>query len=212
MIRPSAGLLALSIAATAQPVLSKDLGVHGPLFEIAEPSILDVIYARLAEKEAAGEIDQLREEMQETTRAYVERPSPVVGLLPATDYHSYTVDLSITLTEDLADHRGQVFARAGTTINPLDYSRFDKRIILFDGDRPDQVAFALSEGNELDTLLVLVNGNPLQLMRENRRRFYFDQNAVLTERFSVRNTPAVVTREYPWMRVEEIPTGDDYEQ
>ena len=200
-------VLAIVLLAAAQGAGAKDLGTHGPLFEIAEPSLLDVIHARLAEKEAEGAVEALRDEMERNPRAYIDRPRPVQGLAKAEERHSWTVDLSITVEEDLADHKGRVFARAGTVINPLDYSRFQKRIVLFDGDDPDQVAFALSEGNELDTLLVLVNGNPLELMRENGRRFYFDQDAVLTERFGILNVPAVVERAYPFMRVTEIPVG-----
>ena len=198
-------LLLCGVWAVSEPALARDLGTHGPLFEIAEPSILEMIHARLAEKAAAGGVDALREEMQRNTRAYVDRPRPVAGLGWAEEWLSWTVDLSITLEEDLRDHKGRVFARAGTVVNPLDHSRFHKRIVLLDGDDPEQVAFALSRGNELDTLLVLVRGNPLALTREHGRRFYFDQNAVLTDRFGVLNVPAVVTREDPFMRVTEIP-------
>ncbi|WP_372574737.1 type-F conjugative transfer system protein TraW [Ruegeria jejuensis] len=194
----------LLLLATASFSHAKDLGVHGPLFEITEPSLLDTIHSRLKEMEAAGELDQMREEMQNTTRSYVERPRPVPGLGKAEEYATWDVDMSITLNEDLSDHKGQIFARAGTVVNPLAYSRFDKRIVLFDGDDPEQVSFALSRGNELDTLLVLVNGDPLGLMREHGRRFYFDQNAVLVDRFGVRNVPAVVSRADPVMRVEEV--------
>lgn len=186
---------------------AKDLGAHGPLFEVAEPSLLDTIKTRLSDMEAAGELDQMRQEMQNTTRAYVNRPRPVQGLGKAEEYAVWEVDMSITLTEDLTDHRGQVFARAGTVVNPMAYSRFSKRIVLFDGDDPDQVAFALADGGELDTLLVLVNGDPLGLMREHGRRFYFDQDAVLVNRFGIQNVPAVVQRADPVMQVEEIALG-----
>lgn len=190
---------------------AKDLGTHGPLFEVEEPSLLDTIKYRLTEMEAAGELDQMRQEMQDTTRAYVNRPRPVPGLGKAEEYSIWEVDLSITLTEDLVDHQGVVFARAGTVVNPMAYSRFNKRIVLIDGDDPDQVSFALSDGDELNTLLVLVNGDPLGLMREHGRRFYFDQDAVLVNRFGIQNVPAVVQRADPLMQVEEIALGKNGE-
>ncbi|WP_413219961.1 type-F conjugative transfer system protein TraW [Tritonibacter mobilis] len=190
---------------------AKDLGTHGPLFEVEEPSLLDTIKNRLTEMEAAGELDQMRQEMQDTTRAYVNRPRPVPGLGKAEEYSIWEVDLSITLTEDLVDHQGIVFARAGTVVNPMAYSRFNKRIVLIDGDDPDQVSFALSDGDELNTLLVLVNGDPLGLMREHGRRFYFDQDAVLVNRFGIQNVPAVVQRADPLMQVEEIALGKNGE-
>ena len=205
--KPKTLALAILLGLAGGPACAKDLGTHGPVFEIIEPSILDTIKSRLLEMEASGELDAMQRKMQQTTRDYVKRPRPVSGLGKTEQYASWTVDLSITVAQDLADHKGQVFARAGTVVNPLDYSRFDKRIVLFDGDDPAQVEFALSEGNELDTLLVLVNGDPLGLMREHGRRFYFDQDAVLINRFGIHNVPAVVTRADPFMQIEEIVVG-----
>lgn len=193
--------------ATPGPSLAKDYGTHGPVWEIAEPNLLEVIQARLSAMDESGEINAMRDEMQETTRAYVNRPRPVLGLLPAEEPRSYEVDLSITLERDLMDHRGQVFARAGTRINPLDYSHYNQRIVVFDGDDPDQVAFALSEGNELDTLLVLTNGAPLELMRAHGRRFFFDQDGQITSRFQITRLPSVITRSNRVMVVEEVPVG-----
>ena len=116
--------------------------------------------------------------------------------------------VSITVETDLADQNGRIFARRGTVVNPLAYSRFNKTIILFDGDDPAQVEFALSEGNELDTLLVIVSGEPLELTRINGRRFWFDQQGVITDKFQIERLPSVITRADPVMLVEEIPVED----
>ncbi|MDG1738683.1 MAG: type-F conjugative transfer system protein TraW [Paracoccaceae bacterium] len=205
-VRLTALAFCLSLLAPGA-MMAKDFGTHGPVWEIAEPNLLEVINARLSAMEDSGELDDMRDEMQDTTRAYVNRPRPVPGLLPAEEAHSYEVDLSITLDRDLMDHRGVVFARAGTRINPLEYSHFNQRIVVFDGDVPDQVAFALSEGNELDTLLVLTNGAPLDLMRAHGRRFYFDQDARITSRFHITRLPSVITRGERVMMVEEVPVG-----
>ena len=185
-------------------VQAADLGTHGPVFEIIEPNILESLHARLGEMEQAGEIEALKEDMQATTRAYVNRPRPVTGLLPVEVDRTFEVDLSITLNRDLRDHNGRLFAARGTVVNPLDYSRFNKRIILFDGDDPAQVAFALSEGNEVDTLLVLTNGAPLELMREHGRRFYFDQDGQMVSAFQITRVPSVVRRGSRTMLVSEV--------
>ena len=140
------------------------------------------------------------------------RPRPVQGLLKADVARQFEVDLSITVSRDLMDHQGRVFAAAGTKLNPLHYSRFNQRIVLFDGDDPAQVAFALSEGNEVDTLLVLVNGAPLELMRAHARRFYFDQDAQLVTTFQIERVPSVVTRGADFMQVMEVPVSETQEQ
>jgi conjugal transfer pilus assembly protein TraW len=202
-------LVACSLVASSVPISlhAEDFGTHGPVWEIEEPSLLDVIKSRLQEMEEAGDLSRMQQEMQDTTRAYVARPRPVVGLIKAIEERVFEIDLSITVSRDLVDHEGRVFAAAGTVINPLEYSFFNKRIVFLDGDDPAQVAFALSEGNELDTLLVLTNGAPLDLMREHGRRFYFDQDAVMVTRFQIGALPSEVTRGDRVMVVHEIPVG-----
>jgi len=205
MVSLKTGLTAILIATTGSAAHAKDFGTFGPVWEIIEPSILETIKARLGEMESSGALTEMQQEMQDTTRAYVNRPRPVHGLPDAEEPFEFEVDLSITLNRDLADHRGQVFARAGTVINPLDYSIFNKRIVFLDGDNPDQVAFALSEGTELDTLIVLTNGAPLELMRAHGRRFYFDQDGQMVAKFQIRKLPSEVVRGQRVMLVREVP-------
>lgn len=189
-------------------VEARDLGTHGPVFPVEEPSILDTIDQRLRAMEENGELEAIRQGMEDTTRAYVNRPRPVRGLRKATEDRTYDVDLSITVERDLADHEGRIFARAGDVINPLDYSMFRKRIVLLDGDDPDQLEWALAFGNELDTLLILTNGAPLELTRTHGRRFYFDQDGVITAKFRVEALPAQIVRGDGVMRVMEVTVGD----
>lgn len=190
------------------PVDARDLGAHGPVFPIEEPSILDAIQERLSTMEDTGELEAMRQGMEDTTRSYVNRPRPVLGLRKATEDRYYSVDLSITVQRDLEDHRGVVFARAGDVINPLHYNHFSKRIVLLDGDDPGQIDWALSHGTEIDTLLVLTNGAPLDLTREYGRRFYFDQDGVISNRFEVRALPAEIIRGEDVMYVHEVPVSE----
>ena len=192
------------ICALAASSSGADLGVHGPLFEVIEQSPMEAIKSRFLAMEANGEMDALRQEQQDKTRAYATRPKPVEGILKAERDRSFTVDLSITLEKDLADHNGVVFAHAGTVVNPLGYSTFNRRIILIDGDDPEQIEFALETGNELDTLIVMIKGEPIRLSNKHGRRFWFDQNGVIASRFQVQFVPAVITRADPYMRVDEV--------
>lgn len=197
-----AGLILIGQAVQSE---AKDFGVHGALFAIEEPSITETIKTRLGTMMENGGWDAIRQDMQDRTRGYVNRPRPVLGIERAEQYAAYEVDLTIRLDRDLSDHRGQVFARAGTMINPLGYSQFNKRLAVIDGDDPDQVAFALTLGSELDVKLILINGDPLALMRQHGRRFWFDQDGVISNRFDITRVPSVVTRQDPVMLVEEIP-------
>lgn len=208
MARNAVMAIAIGSSLFSSPLLARDLGTFGPVFEVSEPSILDAIQGRLSAMEASGEMEQMRQDMEDRTRAYVNRPRPVSGLRKATEDRYYSVDLSITVERDIADHRGVVFARAGQVINPLHYSHFTKRIVLLDGDDPKQVAWAISHGTEIDTLLVLTNGAPLELTRQHGRRFYFDQDGVITNRFNVMALPAEIIRGDEVMHVHEVAVGE----
>lgn len=187
---------------------AKNFGTYGTVFPIIEPDFLEEIMSRLRAMEADGGLAQLERDMQDRTRDYLERPRSGLDLPAAQDYRAFYFDPSITLDRDLADHNGTVFASAGTTVNPLAFSGFSKRIVVIDGDAEDQVAFSLEEGDELDTLIVIAKGAPLDLMRRHGRRFWFDQDGVIVTRFGLEHLPSVITRADPMLLIEEIPTGE----
>lgn len=187
------------------PARAEDYGVFGALFKVSEPSVLNAIYGRLDEMERNGELAAMAEEMEATARARINRPRPVEGLGHTEVYNSYQVDLSITVNRDLSDHRGVVFARAGTRINPLEYSRFNRRLVFIDGDVPEQVAFAVGVAAKEPAKIILVNGAPLDLTEKHEVLFYFDQAGIISNRFELSVVPSVVSRADPYMLVEEIP-------
>ena len=203
-----AGLMALTLALPAGGVSAKNFGSYGQLFSIDEPDLLEEILSRFRAMEANGGLAQMEKDMQERTQAYVERPAIAAYLPPVEVYRAYEFDPSIRVDRDIADQNGTVFARAGTVINPLDYSGFSKRIVIIDGDAPAQVAFALEKGDEMDTLIVIAKGAPLDLGRKHGRRFWFDQQGVILKRFEVERLPTVITRADPLLYIEEIPVRE----
>ena len=58
-----APVFALLLAGSAAQ--ARDFGTHGPLWEIAEPNLLEVIQTRLHAMEDAGEIAAMQQEMQD---------------------------------------------------------------------------------------------------------------------------------------------------
>lgn len=190
---------------TSGTARAADYGVFGALFPVEEPSILETIYARLSEMEGNGELVRMEADMKAKARERIRRPVPVMGLGRTETYNAYEIDLSITLDRDLADHRGVVFARAGTRINPLDYSAFNKRLVFIDGDNSDQVKFAVEMAAREPVKIILVNGSPLDLTEEHQVLFYFDQGGSISNRFQLTKVPSVVSRADLVMLVEEIP-------
>ena len=194
--------LALGLGATAS-ASARDLGNFGEVFPIAEPDVLALIKGKISAMIADGGMERLTTEMQDKARGYANRPKGL-ALPRATEDRSFTLDLSIRVDHDLADQNGVVFAAAGTVVNPLAWSGFDKTILFVDGDDPDQVAWAVRQGDELDSLIVLTQGAPLDLSKTWGRRFWFDQSGILSNRFQIARLPTRVTRADPVMRIDEV--------
>ena len=75
-------------------------------------------------------------------------------------------------------------------------------LLFFDGDDPDQLAWALRQSP--GAKLILVRGAPLQLMKARQRRFYFDQGGKLSTHFAIRAVPARVRQQGRLLEVSEI--------
>ena len=70
-------------------------------------------------------------------------------------------------------------------------------------DQKGNLIAAAGRWNATDAKIILVAGSPIDEMTNRKRRFYFDQNGVLTERFGIRHTPAVVSQQGKVMQVRE---------
>lgn len=195
--------LVLASAVVPGVVFARDLGTFGELFPIAEPDLMALIMEKVAALVGGDGLRRMEEDAQAKARRFADAP-PGRKLPRATVTVSRTFDPAITLNRDLADQNGQVFAAAGTEVNPLAWSQFSKAILFIDGDDADQVAWALTQGDETNSLIVLTSGRPLELSRRHGRRFWFDQNAVLTTRFQIAKLPSRVTRADPYLLVEEV--------
>jgi len=205
-MKPAAVLLmALVVAA---PATAADLGVYGETSPIIEVDVLETIAGRLRAAERSGKIETVNREFAARAKKRIERPAPVAGLSRTERPRSYLFDPSITVPQDIADHEGRVFARAGERINPLEkLPGYDRELVFLDGDDPAQVAFGLKRqkaGGQARVYLVLVSGAPLELMRRHKAAFHFDQAGSLTARFGLRQVPAVVVREGLALRVSEV--------
>lgn len=208
MNRLLCGAAAALFMAAASPALAGDLGTHGQTFDIAERDILEMISEQLKRAEASGRMGQLQDEFKRRVQAKVERPNPVPGLVRTVEPRSWLFDPSIIVPQDISDHRGRVFARAGQRINPLErLPGFDRILIFLDGDDAAQVDWAvgqLREGGEHRVRLILTKGAPMELMRRRRVQFYFDQEAKLSTHFGIRQVPARVEKDGDKLRISEV--------
>lgn len=195
--------LALAVGTTA----AKDLGVRGTVWHIEEPDLLTEIEQRLESMETSGELARMHREAAERARERVEAPPRVAGVAPARERRTRLFDPSVTIERDILAADGTLIAARGTRISPLEKHPLTRDLLLIDATRPVEVEWALR--HERPSVIVLVAGRPLELMRAHGRAFYFDQGGRLTRRFGLAATPSVVSAEGDFLRITEIPLEDE---
>ena len=211
MIRPAAMLLAAVLAALQasgipSAVSAKDLGVRGATWTIAEPDLLGAIEARLLEMQRSGALERFESEARERARRTLEEPPPVPDIAPATRERSRLFDPAIIVEHDIRTPGGTLIATAGTRISPLERIEMTRDLLFVDGRRNAEIVWALAHDRPVK--IVLLAGRPLELMREHRRSFFFDQGGRLAARFGIAATPSLVEQAGTRLRITEIPIDD----
>ena len=187
---------------------AKDLGTWGNVFEPAEQDMLAFIQNRLKGMEQTGELDRLRKEATERVKEHAVRPTPVEGLTKAKEYRSFAWDPTFTVKETITDMQGNVIARKGDTVNPLDKVPFSQVLFFIDGDDKEQVNWTRQQlAGQTSVKVILVNGNIKETSDALNERIYFDQSGVLTRKFGFEHIPARISRDGHVMKVEEIPVS-----
>ncbi len=184
-------LVLLLIAGVAQ---AKNLGTWGEMYPIAEQDMLTTIQTRLKAMEASGEMAREQDAFKQRVTENTLRPKPVEGLTLAQENTTHYIDPSLTVSEDLTDHQGRVFARRGQVINPLDTVPFSDTLYFIDADNPQQVAWMKAQKpGTLTYRVILVNGDIREATRALDTRIYFDQDGTLSRKFALKAIPARVT-------------------
>ena len=161
-------------------VFAKDLGTIGDIWEIQEQNLLSLIDERLKE--------QFEGKSEEEIQAEVKKRLPV-----ATVDSERSFDPSYTVERDLADHKGQVFARKGQVVNPFDTVPFARTLIFIDGDDEKQIEWIKSFKPETQMVkIILLNGNLREVTEKLDTDLYFDQNGALVKRFGIKAVPSVI--------------------
>ncbi len=194
-------LCSLTLSSAGQ---ASDHGVVGQTFPVIETDLLSVIEQRLQNLQASGGIDRMNAEFARRAEAKVRRPTPVAGITPATQARVWAFDPTIVIEKDVKDQKGNFVARAGQTVNPLDFVAMHQALVFVDGDDKAQMEWATSQYSDLKAKIILVSGSPIEEMTARKRRFYFDQEGRLTGKFGVRHTPAVAEQDGKVIKVSEI--------
>lgn len=195
----------LLAGALSLPAGAKELGTIGHLFPIAEPDLLTFIGQRLQGMKDSGEMDRLQNEAEARVKAHAVRPAPVSGLTPAKTDRSWHYDPTFTVRETIRDMRGNVIARAGDQVNPLDKIPYSETLYFVDGDKKTQMAWVKQQlAGQQNFKVILVSGNIHDSSMALDEPVYFDQYGTLTTKFGLEHTPVRITRDDRWLKVQEV--------
>jgi len=193
-------LILLSGIASAQ-----DLGVIGQMYAIEEVDLLAHIEGQLKTTEMQTKIAEMQEDIKLKVANINFKPKPV-ALTKATATKEYMFDPSTMVMQDLTDHAGKVFYKAGTRVNPLAQAELPAPLLFIDGDDEQQLKFVeeYEKLHEVTVDLILTNGAPFRLSQSLNRAVYFDQGGAITSHFKIEHIPAVVTQQQQELKIMEV--------
>ena len=195
-----------AIAMITSHANARDLGVIGPVYAIAEPSLLEVIQAKLRQMQANGDLSRLQRESQARIRREVEQPVPVAGITKTTRARSFHFDPSIEVPYPITDAAGRVIVAPGTRVNPLDTVSLSRPLLFIDARDSTQLdqAQRLIGERKGQLKLILTGGSYLDLMRRWKLAVFYDQQGHLSNQLGIRHVPALVTQDGKRLRIDEL--------
>ena len=204
--RIAALLLAVAGIALNHSAHAQHLGVIGPAYPIAEPSLLALIQSKLRELAANGGLERMQRESQARIRRQIEDPAPVAGITRTATARTFHFDPSIEVPYPISDADGRLIVAPGTRVNPLDVVSLSRPLFFFDARDAEQVERARRELAEQrgQVKLILTGGSYLDLMRRWKQTVYYDQQGLLTSRLGIRQVPARVTQDGKRLRIDEL--------
>jgi conjugal transfer pilus assembly protein TraW len=206
-------LLWIILSVFCVTVWAKDLGTFGSVYPVAEPDFIQQLQATLQQKIEHGDLARWQSQQQAALQAALDRPPPVAGLSPALRTRHGFFDPSLIVPTDVRDANGHLLLAAGSRWNPLKQVHWSTTLIFFDGDNPQQVAWAAALDQQFKgrDRLILVKGSlreTTQYFRSTKHHpappLYFDQGGRLTQRLQITHTPATVTQTGDRLEITEV--------
>ena len=180
----------------------KDLGNMGHTFPIIEVSFLEFLQRSLTPEGVKAKIEQAKEQLLHKAL----EPLPIFGIKKATKNRSFTLDPTFEVKEDIRDSKGNLIAKRGTKINPLEKMQLNSSLLFLNGDDKEQLSWAKRQKGV--NKWILVQGKPIEIEEKLSRPIFFDQNGFYTSRFKIENTPAKVSQKGRALLVEEVALGE----
>lgn len=111
---------------------NRDLGKQGDVYEIAEVDLIEMMQARAANLDSEALIEKAKQSFWEG-KSFRDYPTARVA-------DRRIIDPTIEVTADIEIGHQKYVARAGDRYNPFEVAPFTRRVYVFDGRQPKQVA------------------------------------------------------------------------
>lgn len=197
-------LVIISVFASAE-----DMGSVGNLYPISEPDMIDYIKAKAGNMMQNGEWENVQKKAIQTATDHIKNPQPVAGITDGIIHKESFYTPFVDVSKDIQDTRGNVIAKAGR-YNALRYKPMDVRMLFINGNNEKQVkwALALNDESAIRTKIVLTQGSFMDLDKEHKVWFYYDQNGTYTSKLNIKHVPAVVEQDGLQIKITELSNSE----
>ena len=199
-------LFAVCLWVYTAPARAEDLGVIGKVYQITERDLIEAMKDRLRQMEKSGELARKQTEYKNRVISGIEHPNPIPGIKTTEVASTHYYDPSMIVDRDIVTAEGKLMYPRGTKVNPLDYIGWNTYLLFVDGRDQKQLDSSkrIMDTSDKPVKLVLVAGEPLNLMRKWKKQMYYDQGGILTRRFAITQVPAMVRQEGRRLRIDEL--------
>ena len=185
-----------------------DFGVIGSTRKIMERNLLEEIQERLTKIDG--------EKLKQRAVDNFWKKKEFVVIPPAEKTETFYINPTVKVTADIVNPQGQVLAKKGQTVNPLQTMSMHNAYILFDATDKGQLAWAQNHisSHQYQGIVMLMTSqlhkdsgwDHLSSLRQNFQREIYLIPKEMVERFSISGLPAIVTtdNQKKLVKVEQI--------
>lgn len=184
---------------------AEDLGVVGKTYPILEPDMIEWIKFKADVMIKSGQWQQIQNKAISNAKNQINNPEPISGITDCFVNKTWYYKPMIQLKADLTDTKGHVIAKAGL-YNALKYKPFDTQLLFINGNNAKQISWAINHAKNdgVKIKIVLTQGSFINLDKQYKIWFFYDQNGKYTQKLDIHHVPAIVVQDGEQLKITEL--------
>lgn len=171
----------------------------GPLHDITEPDILEIVEERAKKYDWQASIDRMTKKISEADNALF----PPLDIPAAQHNREYSIDPSIVVSHDITLPDGRIVAKKGTIANPLDYIPFPNFYAVFDPSDKRQHKI-IRRWLKLHPNMTIMATNNNREAAEKLDHPVFPLSEGIRNRFQIDEVPAIISRDGNKIKIQVV--------